>query len=360
MATYRPDPGGAWFAAVRGAVVLIAPASSVAELASLWTELAADDPTSVVLDRLTAGGLASTPPFALVVRAAGDSSARVVVRGDLTVRAGDAVVTGAGVATWAERLIDAATVEVTASAPDDGGPELPVVEGVVAAASVRSEDVESVAAVASAVAVAAPVAPVASGAVPVAPAPAPERPAILAPPAPAAEQTMVPAEDTLAGPATPAPLLDGDHDGLTVASIDLRRLRAERAARATETPAPGVAVDGASRPGAVTLRMPDGAIEPLGHEVVLGRAPSVSQVSGARLPRLITIGAGDPDISRSHVRIAVEGDTVVVTDLHSRNGTHVVAPGKPPVKLRAGEPTPVLAGTVVDLGGGCTVQVVAD
>ena len=90
----------------------------------------------------------------------------------------------------------------------------------------------------------------------------------------------------------------------------------------------------------------------------LGRAPSVSQVSGGRIPRLITIGAGDPDISRNHVRVAVEGDTVVVTDLHSRNGTHVVAPGKPPVKLRAGEPTPVLAGTVVDLGGGWTLQVV--
>ena len=49
---------------------------------------------------------------------------------------------------------------------------------------------------------------------------------------------------------------------------------------------------------------------------------------------------------------------MVVTDLHSRNGTHVVAPGKAPVKLRAGEPTPVLAGTVVDLGGGWTLQVV--
>ncbi|MDF2574554.1 MAG: hypothetical protein K0S05_1466, partial [Agromyces sp.] len=109
-----------------------------------------------------------------------------------------------------------------------------------------------------------------------------------------------------------------------------------------------------------TLRMPDGALEAIGHEVVLGRAPSVSQVSGVRLPRLLTIGAGDPDISRNHVRITVEGDTVVVTDLHSRNGTHVVAPGKPPVKLRAGEPTPVLAGTVVDLGGGWTVQVVGD
>ena len=81
-------------------------------------------------------------------------------------------------------------------------------------------------------------------------------------------------------------------------------------------------------------------------------------MSGGRLPRLITVGGDDPDISRNHLRITLEGDTVVVTDLHSRNGTLVVAPGKPPVKLRAGEPTPVLTGTVVDLGGGCTLQVV--
>jgi len=186
---------------------------------------------------------------------------------------------------------------------------------------------------------------------------------------------MVPVEDTIAVPASaramPAPAfagggggataggaLDGDHDGLTVASIDLRRLREQRAERSGE---PEGATGGESSAGAVTnLRMPDGVLESIGHEVVLGRAPSVSQVSGVRLPRLVTIGAGDPDISRNHLRVALEGGTVVVTDLHSRNGTHVVAPGKPPVKLRAGEPTPVLAGTVLDLGGGWTIQVVGE
>jgi hypothetical protein len=153
------------------------------------------------------------------------------------------------------------------------------------------------------------------------------------------------------------PELDGDHDGLTVASVDLRRLRAERATRQGPA-APARSVPGPDPAPTSSLRMPDGSIEAIGTEVVLGRSPSVSQVSGVRLPRLVTIGAGDPDISRNHLRVAVEGDTVVVTDLHSRNGTHVVAPGRPPVRLRAGEPTPVLTGTVVDLGGGWTIQVV--
>ncbi|MFD4420334.1 FHA domain-containing protein [Agromyces sp. NPDC058484] len=357
MATYLPDQAADWLAAVRGRVVLLAPASASAELTALWPRLTDGDPTSHVLDRLTAGGLAATPSFALVVRDIANGSVRVVVRGPLTVRTAGEDVSGMGVSTWTERVLETTSFEVTArspapdSAPDSG---IPVVEAVVPALSVMSHGVESIARESPAVP---PVPPV--------------------PPVAAAEQTMVPAEDTVAGPPTPAPPLPaiaedgrlehgGDHDGLTVASIDLRRLRAERAARVTEeTPGlglPSVVVDGrrSAPAAAASLRMPDGALEPLGPGVILGRAPSVSQLSGGRLPRLVTIGAGDPDISRSHVRIGVEGDTVVITDLHSRNGTHVVAPGKPPVKLRAGEPAPVLAGTVIDLGGGWTVEVVGD
>jgi hypothetical protein len=394
MATYLPDPTATWLTAVRGAVVLTVPGSAAPELSALWPHLADDDPTSLVLDRLTARGVAATPSFALVVRDAERASARVLVRGELSVRAGDAEVSGAGVSTWTERVVEGASFEVAVTGAVTGSPvsetPLPVVEAVVSAQSVHSEGIEQVAAAPqTATPIPAPVAstPDASAfAVPtnasipfqVAP---PATPAALFPPVSSAagEQTMVPVEDTIAGPSTPGhpipvvsavgpvpPMADGDHDGLTVASIDIRRLRLERAARATdEAPAsgstalPGVGARTAASPTA-SLRMPDGALEAIGHDVVLGRAPSVSQVSGGRLPRLITIGAGDPDISRSHVRITVEGDTVVITDLHSRNGTHVVAPGKPPVKLRAGEPTPVLAGTVIDLGGGWTVQVVTD
>jgi hypothetical protein len=381
MATYLPDPTGEWLAAVRGTVVLVAPASAAGDLAELWPRLGDDDPTAHVLDRLTAGGLAATPSFALVVRDGAAGSARVVVRGELDVRAGELTVSGSGVSTWAERVVESPAIEVAvvAVAAAVAGARLPVVEGIVPARSVVSEQAERVTP-----STVAPVRAVSTPSPTPTPTPTPTPPpaqraprqaTIPFPPAPPvpAELTMVPAEDTIAGPSTPAqPMpaippvtrteLDGDHDGLTVASLDLRRLRAERAARADGTPASertvvATEVRSEAAPTA-SLRMPDGAIEPIGHDIVLGRAPSVSQVSGGRLPRMVTIGAGDPDISRSHVRIAVEGDTVVITDLHSRNGTHVVAPGKAPVKLRAGEPTPVLSDTVVDLGGGWTVQVV--
>jgi pSer/pThr/pTyr-binding forkhead associated (FHA) protein len=72
---------------------------------------------------------------------------------------------------------------------------------------------------------------------------------------------------------------------------------------------------------------------------------------------LVTMTTPEQDISRSHVRVSVEGGTVVVTDLHSRNGTHIVLPGKPPQKLRAGDPTAVIVGTLIDLGDGAVLTV---
>ncbi len=136
MATYRPDPANGWLAAVRGTVVLLAPSTAASDLVALWPQLGAEDPTPHVLDRLTAAGLAATPPFALVVRHADDESARVVARGGITVRVGDTAISGAGVSTWTERVIDAgASVIVvrTDAEGSDAGAELPIVEGIVPA-----------------------------------------------------------------------------------------------------------------------------------------------------------------------------------------------------------------------------------
>lgn len=104
----------------------------------------------------------------------------------------------------------------------------------------------------------------------------------------------------------------------------------------------------------LSLELPDGSRQPLDAVVLVGRAPSAPDgVPATRLVRL----EGDGDISRSHARVAVEGGTVVVTDLGSRNGTVGRIPGHPAQKLRAGEPTPVLVDTVIDFGGGIEVSV---
>lgn len=153
-------------------------------------------------------------------------------------------------------------------------------------------------------------------------------------------QPVVPAREALLG----------DHDGMTVLAEDVRAAR--EAAHLPE----GVADESANMPQyAYALELPGGARQPLDAPVVLGRAPSVSNVPASVLPHLVTL-AGD-DISRTHVRVAVEGDAVVVTDLHSSNGTIVEVPGRSPQQLRGGEPVPVITGTVIDLGSGITLRV---
>ena len=154
-------------------------------------------------------------------------------------------------------------------------------------------------------------------------------------------------EEAAVSPKTAAPSL-GDHDGETVMSGDIAELRNRR------KPAAAASVAPVER--AIYLELPNNQRESLSQPVIIGRSPSVSQVSGTELPRLVSI-PGSQDISRNHARFAVEGGTVVVTDLHSRNGTSVALPGKPAQMLRKGEPTAVLPGTIVDLGGGVSLTV---
>lgn len=150
----------------------------------------------------------------------------------------------------------------------------------------------------------------------------------------------------------PAASRAGDHDGLTVMSGDLPP-RPE-APSAEPQPEPAAAPPASPR---YELLLSDGRREDLGTAVVVGRAPSASAVPSLRGARPVTLTGAEDDISRSHVAVAVEGDSVVVTDLHSRNGTLIVLPGKAPQKLRSGEPTTVVAGTVIDLGSGATLTV---
>lgn len=398
MADYRPDPNGAWVAALRAGALLVLPAARRRDLDALWPELGSTDAATRVIDLLTAGGVTSAPGFALVVREGGAASVRVVVRGPLTVRVGGEAVSGSGVATWSERAFDGATsvsvaIDDPAGAADAAGPRYPIVEGVVPASVVDWNIADApTGALGDA---AAPADATVPGPVAVEP-PAPSTPTSAAPVVPGAaerpdELTMVPVEDTVVGfsrterpridvaddrtAAPPAPAAApavvstttiipppglsadtalGDHDGLTVAASDIRRLREGRDDRART--APGSEAGRAD--DRLALRLPDGSFEPIAGELLLGRAPAIGRVAGSRMPRPVVIGAGDPDISRTHLRVAVEGGTAVVTDLESRNGTQVVAPGQPPMRLRPSEPTPVLPETVIDLGGGWTVQVV--
>lgn len=157
-------------------------------------------------------------------------------------------------------------------------------------------------------------------------------------------------DDESGGPTVSAePVAEGDHDGSTVLASSITRTGRPRRPRAQAAAAPAAP--------SVVVVLPGGAREVLDEPIVLGRSPSVSGVPAGQLPRLVTLSSGDQDISRSHVRVALEGGTVVVTDLHSRNGTSIVLPSGETQKLRGGEPTPVIVGTVIDLGGGVELRI---
>ena len=411
---------GGWIALSSESRVLVVGASpNDVFVAALWAAIGAPDGLQRILDLITSKGLSATPPFALLdftgglrVIVRGDVTVGVTGAG------GDESLAGSGVSTWVERSFDAATgvsVVVVDAEPADV-PALPLASGAAWIASLtvgevttvpsRSTPVPEPVEGSTAVAAAAPtIAPPASTALPASATEATEAtPAGVDIEATVSEATV--SEAPTANPAeTPTVAIDnletspegydylfgdtmyrsvadaavrddeeapdaapadadsdsdsdsgsdsgGDHDGQTVLTSDIAKLRGRRkpkAAADVPPPAPAAPV--------VSLVLADGSREPLSQPILVGRSPSVSQVSGGKMPKLITVGGADQDISRTHVRFALEGGTVVVTDLHSRNGTTIAMPGKDPQKLRAGEPTSVIVGTMVDLGGGVTFTV---
>lgn len=384
---YQPGTGSEWLAAVTEGRMLLIRAAKTSETDALWSAIASTQGVQAALDELTRGGLSTTPPFALVewekTLGSTPSIVHAIIRGDvaITVHAGESTlaVDASGVSTWLEREFDAVTgIEVRAGAArsaGDGEHGLPLVSGVVVTDSVA---IGSVAAQGAPGAERGAQADVAESAKAPAAAPDPEatvagleeqhlaaRAGVSVEAESAHEQsfgeTVVRkvADATVQTDAAPASAGSdamatdgGDHDGHTIASGDIAKLRAARRERAAQPAAPTPPTA-----PALHLELADGSRESLAAPILVGRAPSADKVSGTQIPRLLTVAGTDQDISRNHVRFAVEGGTVVVTDLHSRNGTLAILPGRDPQQLRPGEPTSVIVGTVIDLGGGVTFTV---
>lgn len=323
---FVPDAPGAWLVYDLGTLVLAVPP----EFRAAADAVVAMPPAgaAAVIAALEGSGIAAGAPFAVLEATSGGF--HLALRGPATVSAGAETLTGLGAEPYLTRLVAPAAV---ARLTVPGG-EWTLTPGTSVAA------------------------------------PPPVR---VAAPAPLFDDsrdiTEVPdLEASVPPPPALAPVAAaiGEHDGGTVLVGDLpsrpdddktvvvdeiARVRARRSAglRAPAAPAP----QSPSAPK-LSLLLPDGSREPLDAVVVVGRAPSApADGSASRLVRL----TGDGDISRNHARVALEGDTVVVTDLGSRNGTIVRIPGRPAQKLRDGEPTPVLVGTVIDFGGGIELSI---
>ncbi|HWS50594.1 MAG TPA: FHA domain-containing protein [Microbacterium sp.] len=146
----------------------------------------------------------------------------------------------------------------------------------------------------------------------------------------------------------------GDHDGATISAAELRALRQQPPAVADDVATAVLPVAGAPAGGG-RIRVSTGQVVALDRTVIIGRRPRSTRASGDNLPHLIAVESPQQDISRSHLEIRPEGDTVVVIDLHTTNGSTLLRPGTDPMRLHPGEQTLVLSGDVVDLGDGVTV-----
>ena len=108
------------------------------------------------------------------------------------------------------------------------------------------------------------------------------------------------------------------------------------------------------RPVLGVLRLSAGDEITLDRDVVMGRSPRAdfTGADGEERPHVVKLPSADGDISRTHLRVSLDGWHVLVTDLNSTNGTLVTMPGRDPEQLRPGEPTPIQPGTVVTLADG--------
>ncbi|NYE72662.1 FHA domain-containing protein [Microlunatus parietis] len=113
-----------------------------------------------------------------------------------------------------------------------------------------------------------------------------------------------------------------------------------------------------TRPSLAMLHGPDGVTAELDGAVVIGRAPNADR-STAENPSLMTVLSPGHDISRTHAQVEAEGWEIVVTDLHSTNGTAVVLGGPDIVRRRLapGESMVVPLGSILELGDGVSIAV---
>ncbi len=383
----------------------------------VWAGLDSGDGVAAVLDALTrafGAGVASLPPFAVAILQ--DDAVRTAVRGDLRLGVetlgGSFEVGGDAGDPWTTRLVaDALAVHVR---PGHDRPattsELPIASGAVLASSVRAVFFEAEAEIETG----APAGPADEARDAAGPDDLALADTVIVPPrGPAPERAVDLPADTLDPGQVPAsaPRL-GDHDGATLSAERIAALRgarglpdphdaagdhdgvtiafqtlgaSEASARgprdtaevpldnvdgpvADHAPAPRLDAPGtaptmplAAAPPRGRIRLSTGEAVELDRPVIVGRRPRSSRTTGADLPRLVAVESPQNDISRNHVEITSDGETVVVTDLHTTNGTVLHRPGPlggpgDPVRLHPGEQTVVVAGDVIDIGDGVTIS----
>ena len=136
---------------------------------------------------------------------------------------------------------------------------------------------------------------------------------------------------------------------------DLGRRAASLTRHRTEPPAPHRRPDGgrrrvpARRPRAGAGRRP----------VYVGRQLAQPRRHRGRCCRARRVESPSREVSATHIELRPTPQGLVLTDLQSTNGTVVRQPGSGVRRLESGESLPVAPGTLIDIGDGNVIEILA-
>lgn len=181
----------------------------------------------------------------------------------------------------------------------------------------------------------------------------------------------------------------GDHDGHTIRSNKMDALRAKARELVGRYSADGIPDDlpkvlallclqghpnpthaqscrecsGPMSENSVTVPQPNlgvlvlshGVREPLHGEIIIGRQPRIHPAMMDK-QRSLAVPSPKKEISRNHCEFRVTGWDVYLRDLGSNNGTFLIRPGQPPLRVSETSPVSVQMGDIVDLGDGLTMR----
>jgi hypothetical protein len=146
---------------------------------------------------------------------------------------------------------------------------------------------------------------------------------------------------------SPASPSRGDHDGSTILSGQIAVLRAAAENR-SPAPAPTKRME---------LVLSTGAAVPIDRPIIIGRLPQADRVTEGSLPHLVTVPSPNGGISRSHVRVAFDGDEIVAADLFSTNGSLIRRADGRVEELAGGRSLVLNVGDVLEFGDDLTADV---
>jgi hypothetical protein len=328
------------------ALVEISPDSPA--VTRIWQQLGQGVAADALLAGLLANGLGGTPGFTLLVAepdgqhrlfCRGTVGATVVTRppaGTAPPAGGQAVTSrfdGTGLLTWREQVVDGAERIFLGAPPAAAALRLPATSGVLLAGCMVIDLFK------------------------------PKKSIVFFPDTITMTPPGTPAEHASAEPGPAAIIIPPDRIGPVVPALLCPSGHVNppsgTACRRCGAPLPPEPVP-VPRPVLGVLRLSLGDVIMLDRGVVMGRNPRTDYggpdgfggSAGEERPHVVKLPSADGDISRTHLRVTLDGWQVLVTDLNSTNGTLVTLPGYDPRPLRPGEPLLIHSGTVVTLADG--------